>query len=298
MRILNFMISKLGIRTLQASKIVISREVAQRLTFNRWNSETTSALSLTKNQCLFLRLNTQYTPRIRSWLLGTTSNKHKVIAHMFQKKSSVLTTILIVLVLSTAAFYQLKNPEVPTNLTEIVKDGDLIFQTSRSAQSQAIQLATKSKYSHCGILFRENNQWLVFEAVQPVKATPLIQWIELGKDNHFVIKRLTKRDNILTPENLEKMRLVAEKFSGKNYDLTFNWSDNEIYCSELIWKIYQRGCGVELSPIEKLGEFDLSHPTVQEKMRERYGNNIPLNEIVISPAAVFDSPLLSTVATN
>ena len=35
-----------------------------------------------------------------------------------------------------------------------IKDGDLIFQTSLSQQSKAIQLATKSKYSHCGIIYK------------------------------------------------------------------------------------------------------------------------------------------------
>lgn len=34
-----------------------------------------------------------------------------------------------------------------------LRNGDLIFQTSKSAQSQAIQAATHSPYSHCGIVF-------------------------------------------------------------------------------------------------------------------------------------------------
>lgn len=33
-------------------------------------------------------------------------------------------------------------------------------------------------------------------------------------------------------------------------------------------------------------------------MKERYVNKIPLNETVISPAAVFDSELLITVKSN
>lgn len=32
------------------------------------------------------------------------------------------------------------------------KNGDIIFQTSKSNQSKAIQLATDSKYSHMGII--------------------------------------------------------------------------------------------------------------------------------------------------
>jgi hypothetical protein len=53
-----------------------------------------------------------------------------------------------------------------------IKNGDLIFQTSLSSQSKAIQLATNSKYSHCGIVYSDNGQFYVFEAIQPVKTTP------------------------------------------------------------------------------------------------------------------------------
>lgn len=58
-------------------------------------------------------------------------------------------------------------------LATTLHEGDLIFHTSLSAQSQAIQLATHSPYSHCGILYRNGKEWQVFEAVQPVKLTPL-----------------------------------------------------------------------------------------------------------------------------
>jgi hypothetical protein len=42
-------------------------------------------------------------------------------------------------------------------------------------------------------------------------------------------------------------------------------------------------------------EFDLSDPIVQAKVRERFGEWIPKNEIVISPAAIFASELLVTI---
>ena len=42
------------------------------------------------------------------------------------------------------------------------------------------------------------------------------------------------------------MKNEGEKFKGKNYDLTFEWSDDKIYCSELIWKIYKRSTGIEI----------------------------------------------------
>lgn len=62
-------------------------------------------------------------------------------------------------------------------LEQKVKIGDIIFQTSKSNQSKAIQLATNSKYSHMGIIYKINGQVFVYEAVQPVKLTALTKWI-------------------------------------------------------------------------------------------------------------------------
>lgn len=72
----------------------------------------------------------------------------------------------------------------------------------------------------------------------------------------------------------------------------------DIYCSELIWKIYKEGTGIEIGNLEQLKDFDLNHPIVKAKLKERYGNNIPKNEKVISPSAMFNSELLYTVETN
>ncbi|MDR3651603.1 MAG: YiiX family permuted papain-like enzyme [Paludibacter sp.] len=179
-----------------------------------------------------------------------------------------------------------------------LREGDLIFQTSLSRQSQAIQLATKSKYSHCGLIYKDGKDYYVFEAVQPVKRTPLDKWIARGKDGKYVIKRLKNADQVLTPATLAKMKQIGDKFKGKNYDLTFEWSDDKIYCSELIWKIYQRATGLEIGKLEKLSDFDLTNEAVKQKMKERYGDKIPMNEIVISPVAIFDSELLKTVKSN
>jgi hypothetical protein len=47
---------------------------------------------------------------------------------------------------------------------------------------------------------------------------------------------------------------------------------------------------------QKLREFDLTDGVVKAKMKERYGDEVPLDEPVISPAAMFESPLLEMVA--
>jgi hypothetical protein len=178
------------------------------------------------------------------------------------------------------------------------RDGDIVFHTSRSSQSLAIQLATKSPYSHMGIVYLRDGEPFVFEAVQPVKLTPLDDWIERGERGHFVVKRLRDADARLTPETLARMRAIGEQLAGKDYDSYFEWSDERIYCSELVWKVYERGAGIALGERQTIAAFDLSHPAVRAKLRERYGERVPLDEVVISPAAVFDAPDLQTVYEN
>ena len=171
--------------------------------------------------------------------------------------------------------------------------GDIVFHTSRSNQSAAIQAATDSPWSHMGMVLFKDGQAQVFEAVQPVRFTPLRAWLDRGLDGHYVVKRL--RDPL--PEAaIASMQMQASVYLGKDYDLTFEWSDQRIYCSELVWKLYQQSAGVELAALEVLGDFKLDHPAVATKLRERYGERIPRQEPVISPAAIFDSPLLETVA--
>ena len=176
-----------------------------------------------------------------------------------------------------------------------LRDGDLIFHTSQSAQSRAIQLATHSLWSHCGIVYKEGRNWQVFEAVQPVKRTPLADWVARGQGGHFVTKRLRDAKAVLTPAALAHLKAAGQPMLGHNYDLYFGWSDDRIYCSELIWKVYERGLGRRLGQLQQLRDFDLSNPAVQVKLRERYGRNLPLTETVVSPVSIFNSPELVTV---
>jgi hypothetical protein len=175
-------------------------------------------------------------------------------------------------------------------------DGDIIFHTSRSAQSLAIQRATHSRYSHMGIIFHKSGEPYVYEAIRTVQYTPLKKWIVRGDGGHYVVKRLQNTDKILNPEAINRLKKAAAVFQGKPYDMTFEWSDARVYCSELVWKSYDRALGLHLGRLQKLREFDLSDPIVKAKIRERYGNAIPKEEPVISPGEMFSSRELIVVS--
>lgn len=210
-------------------------------------------------------------------------------------KISIISSSILLLVIFGFTRLGLTTNE---DFTAKLQNGDIIFQISASNQSKAIQIATRSRYSHMGIIYKKGDKIQVLEAVQPVKLTPLDKWIERGKHKHFVVKRLKNAEQILTPTVLKEMEKIGQSFIGKKYDLAFNWSDEKIYCSELVWKIYKRAANTEIGKLETLKDFDLSHQVVKQKISERYGKNIPMNEPVISPATMFNSPKLITVYTS
>lgn len=175
------------------------------------------------------------------------------------------------------------------------KSGDLIFQVSPSAQSQAIQLATGSKYSHVGMVVIRENDTVVFEAVQPVRITPLAEFVVRGVGRHYVAKRVKDDPEKIAQEISERVEPYIYQMSGTGYDFAFGWSDDRLYCSELVWKVYERALGVELCPLKALRDFNLSSPLVKSELQRRYGGTIPYEEPVVSPGDLFDSDLLETV---
>jgi hypothetical protein len=177
----------------------------------------------------------------------------------------------------------------------VLKDGDIVFQSSKSGQSQAIQLATNSIYSHCGIVFMNNGVPYVLEAVQPVKLTPLSEWVTFGDDNAYKAKRLKDSKSLINDSIVALMKTEGMKMLHKNYDIYFNWSDKEIYCSELVYKIYERVLNLKVGKIKELKDYDLTHPMVRKIMKQRYGNDIPYEEPMISPGEIFESDLLIEV---
>jgi hypothetical protein len=149
-----------------------------------------------------------------------------------------------------------------------------------------------------GMILHRKGKPLVLEAGGPVQFTPFEEWVGRGQEGHYVVKRLKKADRTLTPEVLRKMNDLAVDLMGMSYDWVFEWSDDRMYCSELVFKIYYRATGLKIGKPQKMKEFDLSHPAVQEKLKERYGDKVPLEEPVVSPGSMFESELLETVGGN
>jgi hypothetical protein len=174
-------------------------------------------------------------------------------------------------------------------------DGDIVFQISTSPRSEAIRCATKSRWSHVGLVFIRNGRPMVLEAVQPVRIVPLRAWIDKGVGDEFAVRRLRHRDADRIAAAIVRLDDPDRFFLGADYDKYYEWSDDRIYCSELVWKIYARELGIELSELERLGDFDLECEEVKRAIAELWPDGAPLDMPVVSPQTLFESPLLESV---
>ncbi len=132
---------------------------------------------------------------------------------------------------------------------------------------------------------------MVLEAVQPVKVTSIDEWIANGTNGKYIRKRL-KEQELITTKTATKMWQTGEFFLGKNYDILFGWGDDKLYCSELVWKIYKRGIGIEVGKRKSLKSYKLNDPLVRKQLELRYGEKIPMNDVMVLPQDIFESDLL------
>jgi cell wall-associated NlpC family hydrolase len=178
-------------------------------------------------------------------------------------------------------------PWAPVGEPEL-RTGDVVFQTSRSRQSAAIQRATRSPWSHVGIVERTPKGVFVLEAIQPVSRTPWERWRRRGTDGRVRVMRARTLDAAAAASVV----VAAKRFLGRPYDPWFRWDDGAIYCSELVAKAFERGAGIVLGQRQSVGELAIEG--LEAELRRRFGG-IPSDLVLVSPASIAEDADLEVV---
>ena len=171
-------------------------------------------------------------------------------------------------------------------IREIVKEGDVIFQTTQSKQSPLIQLATRSKISHCGIVVIKNGKPYVLETLNTLKLTSLDKFVARSKGGRYWLKR----------SNKENIKIRYDHYLGKPYDVAFRMDNNIYYCSELVYDIYKKQLGIELCKPKKIDDYLIlcteKLPKIKKEMQRR---GIKKEQYAVAPVDVFRSDRLKFV---
>lgn len=161
-------------------------------------------------------------------------------------------------------------------------EGDILFQSLPNDPGMdlvdAIEGSTESPYSHCGMVFREGDDWKVIEAIGPVKETPLDDYIGRGRGQKFWAYRFDEAKRKHIPAALVAMK----EDLGKPYDPRYRFDSEAIYCSELIFRGWKSATGEDLGKVVKLGDLKWERYKPVIEAIEGKGN-LPLDREMITP---------------
>lgn len=210
----------------------------------------------------------------------------------------IVKTVLALGITTFTFVFSIRVSAASTAFEGKLRAGDLIFHRSQSAQSDALREATESEWTHVGILVQRNKKWWVYEAITQVSLTPLDTFIKRGRGGLVQVKRL--KSEILNWNSTTELRLAKEfsKFARQPYDIYFEWADDKIYCSELIFKAYFNAFGIEIGAVQIMGDLKTNGPAVQRLIKERLepaGKTLNLQEPIVTPISQLNSALLETV---
>ena len=202
------------------------------------------------------------------------------------KKTFIILGIVLLLLVLPFAQMIAEAITAQTEPINNIREGDVIFQTSKSQQSSLIQIATRSKITHCGIIVMKDGKPYVFETLKTLVLTPLDEFISRGEGGRYWLKR-SEKDNI---------KIKYGNYLGIPYDLAFKFDNGKFYCSELIYDIYKNQFGIELCEPKKVQEYLIlgsdKLPKIEEAMKKR---GIVKEQYAVAPVDVFKSKHLKKV---
>lgn len=172
------------------------------------------------------------------------------------------------------------------------KEGDVVFQSlPHTDLIDAIEGITHSPYSHCGVVLRnEKGEWVVIESIFTVHETPLFMWMARGRGAAFAAYRLDPKFDSSLPEF--KKDLLAHL--GEPYDFDYNMTKPKTaYCSGLVYQSFEKATGEKLGRLEKLRDLDWK--PFEPFIREIQDGRLPLDRVMITPAALSQAPQLHEV---
>ena len=171
--------------------------------------------------------------------------------------------------------------------------GDVLFQSSPHTRLvDTIEGVSGSPLSHCGIVARVDGGWVVYEASDTVKATPLKAFIERGRDQGFLVYRFKDEFTKDIPGILDETRA----FLDRPYDYRYRMDDEHIYCSELIFKAFENVPGQQLGELERLG--DLNWEPFEENIKHFEDGPVPLDREMITPQGLSEAEQLVRVLSH
>jgi len=179
----------------------------------------------------------------------------------------------------------LKAAALGDSAQQFLQDGCIILRRGNDAISGMFaQLNTHNQtFSHCGIVFKENNHWMVFHSIggednpdAKLRRETFEQFISLDHNQAFGICRYPVADT-----TVQDLQQIVHQFYQQHipFDMSFDLKTNErFYCAEMVYKAFQQALHEDhFFETTKLGGFEyvstdnlFVHPKAQLQCHVEY----------------------------
>lgn len=196
-----------------------------------------------------------------------------------RERRVVLLTLAVCLLLASAVYAWVYGPACLAYWEYKPQEGDIVFQSSpRSRLVNTIERVSESPFSHCAIVANVDGRWVVYEAYDNVEVTPLREFVFRGRNQAFAVCRLKQQYQPHVAATLAH----AREYLGRPYDARYRMDDELIYCSELIYKAFEKASGGQLlGELVRLG--DMNWQPYAKTIEHFEGGPVPLERRMITP---------------
>ena len=168
------------------------------------------------------------------------------------------------------------------------QSGDVVLQASTSERSALIRKASRSPYSHVGLVEVAKDGVFVIEAVQPVSRTPLATWVARGEGQWVTVLRPKELD----PKARARVIAAARRELGKPYDARYRWDDERLYCSELVVKAFARGASLAVGRQEQVKSLALT----REELAFGVRHGVWPEQSLVTPGSLAEDEAFDVIA--
>ena len=173
-----------------------------------------------------------------------------------------------------------------------LQEGDLLFQDLDSSPlCDAIEMVTPgykdANFSHIGLVVLDNHTLKVLEAIPPkVVLTEMKSFFNRSHDAEGGSKIIVGRLKDEFQHTINDAIIYAKSKMGIRYDEVFLMNNDSYYCSELIFKAFEKDSIFKLNPMTFLSPETNDTLNVWRNYYSKLGIQIPQNEPGINPGVI------------
>ena len=173
---------------------------------------------------------------------------------------------------------------------EKLQRGDIVFIALRTHAGWYICKTTGSPVSHVGIIDRNAaGELTVIHAGITVEEIKLDAFMKYGNGRLAAV-----RFPFADASQRETFILTARSFIGVAYDMKYRIDNEEIYCSELIYRSFLDGLALTPTPLKAM-DYKAAGEKVWQFWVRFFKGDVPHGELGIGPGAILADPDFHTV---